>query len=117
MYIYIFIYLFIRPRPNSAIAGSACINAKESEKEERQVRRAIHALIGDEENNGKRKKETRRGASEKRDQGIERILPPTPTQLTRSHGMMNRTKNKKEMEWAPIPATLDHLVAFIIYPL
>ena len=70
IFIYLFIYLFIRQIPNSTTAGSTCINAKEREKKERQVRRtkmsiaqrmkptptrAIDALIADEEQNGKLK--------------------------------------------------------------
>ena len=78
----IIIYLFIRQTPNPGTAGSARMNAKEREKKERQVRRAkktkgskgqrkklptptraIDALIGDEEQNGKQKKETGNGTT------------------------------------------------------
>ena len=67
--------LFIRQRPHPATAGSTHTNAKEREKKERQVRgtkkignegqrtkpptstQEIDALIGDEEQNMKQKKE------------------------------------------------------------
>ena len=70
-----FIYLFIRQIPNPTTARSACNNAKEREKKERQGRRAkkkwikgqraklstptpaTDMLIGHEELNGKQKKE------------------------------------------------------------